>query len=79
MTWDYAELSKEASRRGGPDALRLALRGEGVIICAAVAGAAVGGIRVYKTWRARRAAAAAEAEPENTTAASASSEPTDRS
>ncbi|MEY2228854.1 MULTISPECIES: hypothetical protein [Streptomyces] len=57
MTWVYAALSKEAGRRGGPDALRCFSRGQGVIIGAAVTGAGVAGPLLYNKWCACRAAA----------------------
>ncbi|MFD0268534.1 hypothetical protein ACFVGY_18460 [Streptomyces sp. NPDC127106] len=58
MAWIYAELTKEAGKLGGPDALRYFYRGQGVIIGAALTGASVAGTVAYEKWRARRAAAA---------------------
>ncbi|GAA1553490.1 hypothetical protein [Streptomyces globosus] len=65
MTWDYAELAKEASKRGGPVALRYFYRGQGAIIGAALTGAGMAGTRLYDKWRARRTAAA-EPAPQTT-------------
>ncbi|KMS87951.1 MULTISPECIES: hypothetical protein [Streptomyces] len=68
MTWVYSELTKEAGKRGGPYALRYFHRGQGVVIGAALAGAALAGILFHDKWRARRAAAPTY---ESTTAAPA--------
>nr|MDT0519806.1 hypothetical protein [Streptomyces sp. DSM 41633] len=57
MTWGYAELAKEAGKRGGPVALRYFYRGQDVIIGAALTGAGVAGTVLYDKWHARRAAA----------------------
>ncbi|WP_331734956.1 hypothetical protein OG590_39500 (plasmid) [Streptomyces goshikiensis] len=56
MAWIYAELTKEAGKRGGPEALRYFYRGQGVLIGAALTGASIAGTVAYEKWRARRAA-----------------------
>ncbi|MFH8371750.1 hypothetical protein [Streptomyces sp. NPDC018031] len=64
MAWAYAELAKEAAKRGGPVALRYFYRGQGFVI----GGALTGGVIVaYDKWSKRRAAAAAEPVAESTT------------
>jgi hypothetical protein len=70
MAWAYAELAKEAAKRGGPAALRAFYTGRGALIGSAVTGAsAIAGSVAYGKWSKRRAAAAAAAEraPETTT------------
>ncbi|WP_019435824.1 hypothetical protein [Streptomyces sp. AA0539] len=62
MAWAYAELTKEASRRGGPLALRYFYTGQGVIIGGAVASAALAGALAHDKRSKRRAAAAAATE-----------------
>lgn len=69
MAWDYAELAKEASRRGGPLALRYAYLGRGFLMGGVVTGGAIAGTVAYDKWSKRRAAAAAETSPEATTEA----------
>ncbi|MFI6063064.1 hypothetical protein [Streptomyces sp. NPDC051286] len=73
MTWIYAELTKEAGKRGGPVALRYFYRGQGVILGAAVTGASVAGTVLYSKWSARRAAA--ESAPESNTGTPAPGHP----
>ncbi|MFB7575728.1 hypothetical protein [Streptomyces sp. NPDC056165] len=75
MAWDYAELAKEAAKRGGPLALRYFYTGRGVIIGGAVTGATIAGTVAYDRWSKRRAAARAEAAPETTTEAASSERP----
>ncbi|MFP8959127.1 hypothetical protein ACLIYP_00935 [Streptomyces nanhaiensis] len=71
MAWAYAELAKEAARRGGPAALRAFYIGRGVIIGSAVTGAsAVAGSVAYNKWSKRRAAAAEPASEATQEAAS---------
>ncbi|THA54244.1 hypothetical protein [Streptomyces sp. A1136] len=68
MAWAYAELAKEAAKRGGPAALRAFYTGRGVIIGSALTGAAIAGTVAHDKWSKRRAAtAAAEPAPETTT------------
>ncbi|MEK8143351.1 hypothetical protein NKH18_18115 [Streptomyces sp. M10(2022)] len=71
MTSVYTELTKEAGKVGGPDALRAFYRqvgrGQGVIIGAAVTGVSVGGTLLYNKWRARGTSVAAEQAPESIT------------
>lgn len=63
MAWDYAELAREASERGGPAALRghYLSRGasagfsRGAVIGAVVAGTAITTAHAVEWWRARRA------------------------
>ncbi|MEV6400810.1 hypothetical protein AB0M39_39565 [Streptomyces sp. NPDC051907] len=62
MAWAYAELAKEASRRGGPLALRRFYTGQGVVIGGVVASAAIAGTLAHDKRSKRRAAAAAAAE-----------------
>lgn len=69
MAWAYAELAKEAAKRGGPVALRYFYRGQGFII--GVTGGAIAGTVAYDKWSKRRAAAAAEPVAESTTEAPA--------
>ncbi|MFB7496076.1 hypothetical protein ACFC09_15515 [Streptomyces sp. NPDC056161] len=57
MAWAYAELSKEAAKRGGPVGLRCFYTGQGVIIGVTIGSASVAGTLLYEKWRARRAAA----------------------
>lgn len=70
MAWAYAELSKAASKRGGPLALRLFDTGRGMIIGGALASAAIAGT-VAHDKRSKRRAAAAEAAAESATEAPA--------
>ncbi|MFH9400595.1 hypothetical protein [Streptomyces sp. NPDC017638] len=58
MAWAYAELAKEAAKRGGPLALRYFYRGQGIIIGSALTGGAIAGTVAYDKWSKRRAAAA---------------------
>ncbi|MFB7220259.1 hypothetical protein [Streptomyces sp. NPDC056227] len=74
MAWAYAELAKEAAKRGGPVALRYFYRGQGVIIGGAITGGAIAGTVAYDKWSKRRAVAA-EAAPETTTEAASSERP----
>ncbi|WP_109006250.1 hypothetical protein [Streptomyces rishiriensis] len=60
MAWAYAELSKEAAKRGGPVALRYFYRSQGVIIGGVLTGGAIAGTVAHDKWSKRRAAAAAE-------------------
>ncbi|WP_329451926.1 hypothetical protein OG894_28785 [Streptomyces sp. NBC_01724] len=76
--WDYAKLSAEAAKRGGPAALRAAYRlagrqqgikigqmvgrGQGVIFGA---GVGVGGTMLYNSLRTRRTGGAPEPTPES--------------
>lgn len=69
MAWAYAELAKEAAKRGGPVALRYFYRGQGFIIGGFVTGGAIAGTVAYDKWSKRRAAAEAA-----TTTEAASSE-----
>ncbi|MGW5172555.1 hypothetical protein ACWEQ1_34960 [Streptomyces nodosus] len=76
MAWAYAELAKEASRRGGPLALRCFYTGQGVIIGGVVASAAIAGTLTHdKRSKRRAAAAAAEAAPAATGAPAAGDAP----
>lgn len=67
--WDYSELSAEACKLGGPDALRAAYvklgvrlgLGKGFILGAVTVGVPVVGWKVLKDFRDRRADAAAQA------------------
>ncbi|MFC8332747.1 hypothetical protein [Streptomyces olivaceus] len=61
--WAYSELSKEASDRGGPLALRYFHRGQGAIIGAAVTGAAIAGTMAYDRWSKRRTSQTTTATP----------------
>ncbi|MFD0020454.1 hypothetical protein [Streptomyces sp. NPDC058382] len=76
--WDYAKLSAEAAKRGGPAALRAAYRlagrqqgikigqmvgrQQGVIIGA---GMGVGGTMLYNSLRTRKTGAGPESTPES--------------
>jgi uncharacterized membrane protein YebE (DUF533 family) len=73
MAWAYAELAKEAAKRGGPVALRNFYRGQGVIIGGVITGGAIAGTVAYDKRSKRRAAA--EAAPETTTEAASSEHP----
>lgn len=73
MAWDYAELSKEAAKRGGPVALRYFYRSQGVIIGGVITGGAIAGTVAHDKWSKRRAAA--EAAPETTTDAATAVRP----
>ncbi len=64
--WNYAELATEASKRGGPVALRYFYRGQGVVIGGVLTGAAVAGTLLYDKWRARRTDAAEPAHESTT-------------
>lgn len=57
MAWPYAVLAKEASKRGGPLALRLFYLGQGILIGSALTGGAIAGTVAYDRWSKRRAAA----------------------
>lgn len=70
MAWDYAALAKEASKRGGPLALKCFYTGQGVIIGSVITAATIAGTVAHDKRGKRRAAAAAAAE------ASAESTPT---
>jgi hypothetical protein len=67
--WDYSELSAEASKLGGPDALRAAYvqlgrrlgQRRAFILGALAVGVPVGGWKVLKDYRDRRAVAASQA------------------
>ncbi|MFF3171894.1 hypothetical protein ACFVQ0_04685 [Streptomyces sp. NPDC057900] len=88
--WDYAKLSAEAAKRGGPAALRAAYRlagrqqgiaigqmvgrGQGLIIGA---GVGVGGTMLYNRLRARVVVGAAEPVRESAEEAPASDEQPD--
>jgi len=74
MAWAYAELSKEASKRGGPLALRCFHTGQGIIIGVVIASASIAGTVAHDKWSKRRAAAA-EPSPETTTEATSSERP----
>ncbi|MFE9847897.1 hypothetical protein ACFYPN_03640 [Streptomyces sp. NPDC005576] len=60
MAWAYAELAKEAAKRGGPTALRAFYTGRGIIIGGAITSASIAGTVAYDKWSKRRSAAAAE-------------------
>ncbi|WP_327744054.1 hypothetical protein OHO28_21845 [Streptomyces europaeiscabiei] len=62
MAWAYAELAKEAAKRGGPTALRAFYTGRGIIIGGAITSASIAGTVAYDKWSKRRTAAAAAAE-----------------
>lgn len=67
MAWIYAELTREAAKRGGPVALRYYYRGQGVILGGILASAAIAGTVAHDKWNRRRAAA--ESAPASTTEA----------
>jgi hypothetical protein len=71
MAWAYAELAKEAAKRGGPLGLRCFYLGRGVMIGSVLTGGAIAGTVAYDKWSKRRAAAAAEPVGESTTEAPA--------
>ncbi|WP_217254061.1 hypothetical protein [Streptomyces sp. AC602_WCS936] len=56
MAWAYAELAKEAAKRGGPTALRAFYTGRGIIIGGAVTSAPIAGTVAYDKWSKRRTA-----------------------
>ncbi|MGW0512404.1 hypothetical protein ACWC4C_44015 [Streptomyces olivaceoviridis] len=70
MAWAYAELAKEAAKRGGPLALRCFYLGQGVLIGSVLTGGAIAGTVAYDK-RSKRRAAAAEPVAESTTEAPA--------
>ncbi|AQU68738.1 hypothetical protein [Streptomyces niveus] len=67
MAWAYAELAKEAAKRGGPTALRAFYTGRGIIIGGAITSASIAGTVAYDKWSKRRTAAAAETASDATT------------
>ncbi|KUJ37539.1 hypothetical protein ADL25_27995 [Streptomyces sp. NRRL F-5122] len=67
MAWDYAELAKEASKRGGPLALKCFYTGRGVIIGSVITAATIAGT-VAHDKRSKRRAAVAETSAESTPA-----------
>ncbi|MFD6152236.1 hypothetical protein [Streptomyces sp. NPDC060243] len=75
MAWAYAELAKEAAKRGGPTALRAFYTGRGIIIGGAITSASIAGTVAYDKWSKRRTAAAAAAAAAAETASDATTEP----
>ena len=67
MAWAYAELAKEAAKRGGPTALRAFYTGRGIIIGGAITSASIAGTVAYDKWSKRRTAAAVETASDATT------------
>ncbi|CUW33267.1 hypothetical protein [Streptomyces reticuli] len=80
--WDYSELSAEARKLGGPDALRAAYvqvgrrlgQRRGFILGALAVGVPVAGRKVLKDYRDRRAVAASQATVVTSEAAPATEE-----
>ncbi|PJE95920.1 hypothetical protein CUT44_19085 [Streptomyces carminius] len=67
MAWAYAELAKEAAKRGGPTALRAFYTRRGIIIGGAITSASIAGTVAYDKWSKRRTAATAETASDATT------------
>ncbi|WNO69456.1 hypothetical protein OG830_39985 [Streptomyces sp. NBC_00121] len=76
--WDYSELSAEARKLGGPDALRAAYvqlgQRRGFILGVLAIGVPVAGWKVLKDYRDRRTVAAAQATAVTSEAAPATGE-----
>jgi uncharacterized membrane protein len=80
--WDYSELSAEARKLGGPDALRAAYvqlgrrlgQRRAFILGALAVGVPVAGWKVFKDYRDRRAVAASQATVVTSEAAPATEE-----
>ncbi|MFJ9729452.1 hypothetical protein ACIRP3_42650 [Streptomyces sp. NPDC101209] len=71
MAWVYAELAKEAAKRGGPVALRYFYRSQGIVIGSVLTGGAIAGTVAYDKWSKRRSAVAVEPVGESTTESAA--------